>query len=255
MRTLAQTGVVGALLLIGFIAAALTAAAMAIRRGSGLARATAAAAVTAFAYWLIHGSFDWFWEFAGLGVPAFAMIGLACGLAPRPGETPFRDEDRSLLPRVAIVAVLVVAVASMALPWLSDVSTQYAADHWRSNPEAAYKRLDRAASLDRLSPEPYLAAATIALKRSEQARARSNFRKALERQSRSAYATLELGALASTYGDRREAERMLARSVALNPRDELARDALAKVRAGRQVSIEQLNAAILGEVRAVERGG
>ena len=255
MRTLAQTGVVGALLLIGFIAAALTAAAMAIRRGSGLARATAAAAVTAFAYWLIHGSFDWFWEFAGLGVPAFAMIGLACGLAPRPGETPIRDEDRSLLPRVAIVAVLVVAVASMALPWLSDVSTQYAADHWRSNPEAAYKRLDRAASLDRLSPEPYLAAATIALKRSEQARARSNFRKALERQSRSAYATLELGALASTYGDRREAERMLARSVALNPRDELARDALAKVRAGRQVSIEQLNAAILGEVRAVERGG
>jgi hypothetical protein len=43
--------------------------------------------------------------------------------------------------------------------------------------------------------------------------------------------------------------------VRLNPRDELARKAYADVRAGRQVSIEQLNAAILGDVRAVERGG
>ena len=253
-RTLAQTGVVGALLLIGFLAAALTGAARAIRRASPLAKGVAGAAATAFAYWLIHGSFDWFWEFAGLGVPAFAMIGLACGLGPRrsPAVT---GEERSLLPRIALVVLLVVGVISMALPWLSDVSTQYAADHWRSDPEAAYERLDRAASLDPLSPEPYLAAGTIALKRSEQARARTNFRKALERQPRSAYATLELGALASTYGDRAAAERLLARAVRLNPRDELARKAYADVRAGRQVSIEQLNAAILGDVRAVERGG
>ena len=153
------------------------------------------------------------------------------------------------------MVLLVIGVISMALPWLSDVSTQYAADHWRSDPEAAYKRLDRAASLDPLSPEPYLAAGTIALKRSEQARARSNFRKALERQPRSAYATLELGALASTYGDRAAAERLLRRAVKLNPRDELARKAYADVQAGRRVSIEQLNAAILGDVRAVERGG
>lgn len=255
MRTLAQTGVVGALLLIGFIAAALTAAAMALRRGPALGRAVAAAAFTAFAYWLIHGSFDWFWEFAGLGVPAFAMIGLACGLCPRPAPPVTGDDERPLLPRLAVIAALVVGVISMALPWLSDVSTQYAADHWRSDPAAAYRRLDRAASLDPLSPEPYLAAGTIALKRSEQARARASFRKALQRQSRSAYATLELGALASTYDDQAEAARLLARAVRLDPRDELARKALADVRAGRHVSIDALNAAILGRVKAVERGG
>jgi len=34
-----------------------------------------------------HGSFDWFWEFAG-GRPAFALLGLACGLAPRPERIP-----------------------------------------------------------------------------------------------------------------------------------------------------------------------
>ena len=258
MRTLSQTGVVGTLLLLGFLAAAVTAAVTAIRRASPFAKATAAAATVAFAYWLIHGSFDWFWEFAGLGAPAFAMIGLACGLCPRRNGVLPGGEDAPPLRRVAVVgvvAVLVVAVSSMALPWLSDVSTQYAADHWRSNPEAAYKRLDRAASLDRLSPEPYLAAGTIALKRSEQARARASFRKALERQPRSSYANLELGALASTYGRPAEAKRLLARAVALNPKDQLALNALAEVRAGRQVSIEQLNARILGRVRAVERGG
>jgi O-antigen ligase len=255
MRTLSQTGIVGTLLLIGFIAAALTAAALAIRRGSPLGKAVAAACTLSFAYWLIHGSFDWFWEFAGLGVPAVAMIGLACGLSPRAVAPTSVDEARPLLPRIVAVAVLVIAVMSMALPWLSDVSTQYAADHWRADPKAAYDRLDRAASLDRLSPEPYLAAATIALKRSESARARADFLKALERQPRSDYATLELGALASSYGDRAAAERYLARTVRLNPQGLLARKALTDVRAGRQVSIQALNAAILNRVRAIERGG
>jgi Tfp pilus assembly protein PilF len=254
MRTLAQTGVVGVLLLIGFIAAALAGAAGAMRRASPLAKAVAAAGTMAFGYWLIHGSFDWFWEFAGLGVPAFAMLGLACGLAPA-RKRGAAGEERMLLPRIALVVGLVLGVISMALPWLSDVSTQYAAEHWRADPEAAYKRLDRAASLDPLSAEPYLAAGTIALKRSEQARAQAYFREALERQPRSAYATLELGALASSYGNRAAAERLLVRTVRLDPRDELSRKALADVRAGRQVSIEQLNAAILGQVRAVERGG
>ena len=33
---------------------------------------------------LVHGSVDWFWEFAGLGAPAFALLGLLCAL--RPGD-------------------------------------------------------------------------------------------------------------------------------------------------------------------------
>ncbi|HST56504.1 MAG TPA: O-antigen ligase family protein [Solirubrobacteraceae bacterium] len=43
----------------------------------------AAAALAGFVYWVAHGSVDWFWEFAGLGAPAFALLGLACALAPR----------------------------------------------------------------------------------------------------------------------------------------------------------------------------
>ncbi len=85
MRTLVQTGLVGALLAVVGLGAALLAAWRALaRHPDPLARAVAAAAMAGFAYWVVHGSFDWFWEFAGLGAPAFALLGLACSLAPRP---------------------------------------------------------------------------------------------------------------------------------------------------------------------------
>jgi tetratricopeptide (TPR) repeat protein len=86
LRTLVQTGLVGALLAVVGLGAALLAAwrALAPRHPDrALARAVAAAAAAGFAYWAVHGSFDWFWEFAGLGAPAFALLGLACALAPR----------------------------------------------------------------------------------------------------------------------------------------------------------------------------
>jgi hypothetical protein len=31
---------------------------------------------------------DWFWEIAGLGAPAFALLGLACALAPQTQRSP-----------------------------------------------------------------------------------------------------------------------------------------------------------------------
>jgi hypothetical protein len=86
LRTLVQTGVVGALLAAVGLGAALLAAWRALaRHPDPLARAVAAAAVGGFAYWVVHGSFDWFGEFAGLGSSAFALLGLACALAPRHG--------------------------------------------------------------------------------------------------------------------------------------------------------------------------
>ncbi|MGO9320182.1 MAG: O-antigen ligase family protein, partial [Solirubrobacteraceae bacterium] len=75
LRTLTQTGLVGALLALVGLGAALLAAARALRAADPLARNVAGAALAGFGYWAVHGSFDWFWEFAGLGAPAFALLG------------------------------------------------------------------------------------------------------------------------------------------------------------------------------------
>jgi hypothetical protein len=68
---------------------------------------------------------------------------------------------------------------------------------------------------------------------------------ALARTPGDAYATLERGAIASARGERSAALGLLERAVRLDPRNELARQALRLVREGRRVSLDELNRLIL----------
>ncbi len=226
LRTLAQTGVVGALLALVGLGAALLAAWRALTQrhpDAALARAVAAAAVAGFAYWAVHGSVDWFWEFAGLGAPAFALLGLACALAPRAplaqkvtaagdfGTLPAPDQslaadsrsfaggptgarnDRRRWPIALGALAALAAILSFTAPWLSGLEVKSAAGVWVRSPAQAYARLDHAARLDPLSDEPYVVAASIALRLGEYARASRQFALALARTPGDAYATLERG--------------------------------------------------------------
>ncbi len=254
LRTLTETGLVGALLALVGLGGALLAGARALRRADDpLARAAAAAALAGFAYWVVHGSFDWFWEFAGLGAPAFALLGIGCALAPRARPAPSAAPNPTANPtrlrkRPWIVAGIIGAIcaaASLIAPWLSDLQVQSAARIWARAPSVAYARLDDAARLNPLSDEPYLVAGNIAVRLGELTRAEHEFSLALERAPAEAYATLELGALASAKGERVRALALLARSHSLNPRDPLTREALELARRGQRVGVEQLDRAIL----------
>ncbi len=258
LRTLAQTGSVGAVLALVGLGAALIAAAAALREADPLARCVAAAALAGFAYWLVHGSFDWFWEFSGLGAPAFALLGIACALAPAPaGARPHatsgsQHRSKRAAPRApALAGVLagLAGAASLAAPWLSQLEAQSAARVWTKAPRTAYARLHDAARLNPLSDEAYLLAGSIALRYGELARAEREFALALKRTPGDAYAMLEWGAIASSRGQRVAARRLLERAVRLDPRDELARQALALVREGRSVNVQELNRLILAKAQ------
>jgi Flp pilus assembly protein TadD len=268
LRTLVQTGLTGTLLALVGVGAALLASGRALRgRPPGdrdpLGSFVAAAALGGFAYWAVHGSVDWFWEFAGLGAPAFAMLGLACALAPRasPSGAPAsarasRDvtgaRQRALGGRLGVAGGLLLVVAvvvSLAAPWLSRLQIQSAARVWRTTPQTAYARLDDAARLDPLGDEALLVAGNIAVRLGDLWRADHEFSRALDRVPLDAYATLERGAIASTRGERRRALGLLERAAQLNPRDPLAREALLLARAGRRVSVQRLNVAILTQAR------
>ncbi len=277
LRTLAQTGVVGGVLALVGLAAALLAAMRAIGISARpppadpLGRYVAAAALAGFAYWAVHGSVDWFWEFAGLGAPAFAMLGLACALAPRgaprrslespgehcpnPGDDPRGTPGNGTRRHTRVLAILALspaaALAALALaaPWLSQLEVQSAARVWPAAPATAYARLKDAARLDPLSDEPYLVAGSIALRFGELERADHEFALALGRVPDDAYATLERGAIASSRGQRRQALALLQRAAQLNPRDPLTRQALQLARAGQRVDVTELNLAILREAQ------
>jgi tetratricopeptide (TPR) repeat protein len=224
-----------------------------------------------FADWAIHGSFDWFWEFPGLGAPAFAALGLACALAPRGGASPgagsARRPTRVLDPmrtrlaairrwpravRVTFVTLCgLAALASLTLPWLAQLEVNRALSSWRTNPRAAYGRLANAADLNTLSDGPALIAGTIALRLGDLPRARREFSAALERTPREQYALLELGAIASNQGQAGAARGLLARARALAPRDPFTADVYGQVQAGRRVDIAALNDGILRQAQSL----
>jgi O-antigen ligase/polysaccharide polymerase Wzy-like membrane protein len=247
LRTLSQTGLVGAVLLVGAWAGAMVASALALRRRAGWGAAAAAAGVGAFTYWAVHGSVDWLWEFPVLGGTAFALLGLAAGLAPRAPARP-GSAGRPLvsgpLPVAAAALVGIVLALTFAGPWLSDRYVSQAVSIWRLHPARAFDRLDSAASLNPLSPRPRAVAGSIALRLGRLGTAERYFRQALDRDSDYAYSYLELGAIAVDTGRRSEGVRLLAQAVALEPRDVVARKVLRQARRGRTIDIARMNEAL-----------
>ena len=254
MRTLSQTGVPGTVLLLGTFGFALAAAVRAMRSRRRLRAAVAGGSTMVFLYWLVQGSVDWFWEFAGMGAVAFAMLGLACSLAPRR-----REPERTTQPLVrgwaaaGAGALALAAAVSFVLPWLAERDVRRAARGWPINLGVAYDRLDRAESMNPLSDRPALIEGSIALRIGDFERAERAFNRALERDPGGVYAHLELGAIASERGRRADALRHLERAAALTPRDQIVRSALRRVRSGRRLSIAQLNNAIISRANALER--
>lgn len=246
MRLLSETGLVGTALLLGSWGAALWLVLAGMRRGRIAESAVAGTAVTVFAYWVAHGSVDWFWEMPVTGLIGFAMLGLAVAVATRGRGSPPAPSEGERGPRgrvapVAGAAVAVLALLALGLPYLSARETSRAADVWQVNLDAALTRLDRAESLNPLSTTPALSAGTFALRSGRLDRAETELRSALDRDPRDQYALLNLGAIVSVRQSPRAAVPILARARHESPHDELTAGALRRAASGRSVEPRRLN--------------
>jgi hypothetical protein len=254
LRLLAHTGVVGAALFAGFLAAALLAAWRSRSRGEVFKRGTAAVATVAFGYWFIHGSGDWLWEFPALSGAAFAWLGLSTGLERRPAPAaPGRSRTAIWAVAGATTVAALAAALTFGLPWLAARDVDYATHSWRADPQGAFDSLGRARRLNPLSDFPDLIAGAIAGRLGDRGKMRLDYSRALARNPDNWYSRMQLGVLYGIEHDYPAALRELREAQALNPREPLVALALRRVKLHRPVSPAAVDRILLDRAQATTR--
>ncbi|MFL5887173.1 MAG: O-antigen ligase family protein, partial [Thermoleophilaceae bacterium] len=245
-RVLSQLGAVGVVLFVAFLAFAWQAARHARLVLRPVERALGVAALAGFAMWLMHGMFDWLWEFPALGILAVALLAIAMRMeadAPQDPDAAIADafespyEDQAPLhaavrawPERAVVGIAgIAAVASFALPGIAARYTSGAYHDFRTDPGRTLARLERAAELNFLSPEPLVAKGVVAEQLGLPGVARDALRRAVDRDPSNWYAQFELAMVDATNGRPSEAQATLRKAMKLNPRQPLISEVAARV--------------------------
>lgn len=208
LDALSETGIVGFLLLAGAGLAALVAVGRRARRSLH-----AAGALGTAVYFTVHTGGDWVWTMPAVGIPAFALVGIALS-----------SDRRTLVPaRVALpagIAALAAALVAFLPPWLSWRFVEVAYD--RGTLAAAADELRWARRLDPLAVDPLLAEYALA----RPPATIPPLRRAVEKQPRNAELHFILGRALLDLGRAREARRELRIALRLSPRDLAIRNAL-----------------------------
>jgi hypothetical protein len=209
LDALLETGIVGLVLLLAAFAAILAGV---VRRLESVA---GAAAFGALVYFAVHATGDWVWTFPTVGLPLFAVIGIA--LAPERGRLLVGRRATS-----AAAAVTVFALVAFLPPWLSSRVTNSVLTG-----ETEVESLRWARALDPLAVEPYLAEAALATGPGE---AIPPLESAVEKEPRAVNHRLVLGRAYLAAGRAGDALEQLLVADALFPGDDDIRETLARAR-------------------------
>ena len=224
LQFLAETGIVGTLLISGALGFLLFRAFERVRcMASGRERDIAVALFAAAVGWVVHGLVDWDWDIPGVTVPALIFLGVLVGTPWRPGSEP--QIHRGTGARAALLALACVAasllIVSAALPMLADQKASDAqavtANAGAGELEDAAGEAELAARLDPTAVRPLLAASAIAQGRGRLLDARRYLLDAVDRQPYSAVAWQRLLELALKTADREGARAAARRLLELDP--------------------------------------
>ncbi len=225
LQFLAETGLIGALIVVSAVALLLYAALQRVRSmAAGRERELAVALFAGAVAWLVHGLVDWDWDIPGVTVPALIFLGVLGGVrAPaRVGIT--RPEwslaARSVALGLACIA-LGLAIVSAGLPLIADSKASSALavsnNAGKGELQRAAAQADLAARLDPTAVRSLLAAAAIEQGRGRLLDAKHYLLKAVRRQPYSSAAWERLLRLALLTADRPGAQAASRRLLALDP--------------------------------------
>jgi UDP-GlcNAc:undecaprenyl-phosphate GlcNAc-1-phosphate transferase len=232
LQVLSELGLVGALLLAGFIAGVGWGAVRMRRQAarSNLSRALMVGALGAFVAWLAQTSVDWMHLLPGLTAIALAAVAALVGprSRPNPAESSIAHPRlrRALTGRPAlalgasaVIVTLIVAGGSLSRQGLADLYLSRAQSELDAHPAAALTNANRSLSVDSDSVQTYYVKAA-ALARFDQApAAEAALREALAREPDNFVTWALLGDIEVRDRRLQEARRDYVRAHLLNPRD------------------------------------
>jgi O-antigen ligase/polysaccharide polymerase Wzy-like membrane protein len=225
LQFLAETGLVGALMVMSAIALLFYAALRRVHAmRQGREREMAVALVAAAVAWLVHGLVDWDWDIPGVTLPVLLFLGVVVARRA-PARVGVARPDgvgaRAAALGVACV-VLGLAIVSAGLPMLADSRASAALavsnDAGEGELEHAAAQADLAARLDPTAVRALLAAAAIEQGRGRLLDARRYLLQAVRRQPYSSAAWERLLRLALATADRPGAQAATRRLLKLDPR-------------------------------------
>jgi tetratricopeptide (TPR) repeat protein len=240
LRALAEGGVVGGLLVVGFFLFAIGAAVAVRRRLAPGSAVVVAASLAVTVYFAVHANSDWLDEIPAVAAPALGLPFVALAVAfPGAGTS----ATARVWSRVAAPLVVVAALVSLVPAYLAVRYVERAFDRFQGDPSAAFEDLDRARDLNPTSVTPLLSEGTLALRIGHSQRARRAFERSLEREP-NWYAHFELALLDASVGRFAAAERRLRRAAALNARDPLIARIRKRVAAREPIDPARINRSI-----------
>jgi hypothetical protein len=182
LQVLGELGIVGFLLIVGFLALALIAGAVFSLRAPPWRRPALAAALAGCAAFCVSASVDWVWQ---IPVLAVAMLLLAATLVTS-GETDAPEGRAALppLPRAGVVVAALVLIAAIAIPLASTSLVRRSQERAREGDlQAALADARSAQNVEPFAATPRLQTALLLEEQGDLSAAASAARGATDRES------------------------------------------------------------------------
>jgi hypothetical protein len=212
LQALSDTGVVGFLLILGAIVAAVLAARAMVRGTRGPGRLAGLVLAIAAGAYVVESLVDVDWDFLATTAPTLFVVGALAAAGARPST-------RSVW-SLAAAGAACAAAASLLVPWLAAHKTDDAYAALDRNPAAAVRDAKQANSLNPLSVEPLNVLALARLGQGRLDDAERAYARAVRLQPDNPETWYELGSFElDTRHDRVAACAFLTRAGELDPHD------------------------------------
>ena len=157
LEALGELGIVGLLLIGGFVIVAVVGA---VRSALVLGSSEIAAAAACGIAFFVAASYDWVWQLAGIAVVGVGMLGIALGALPS-ARTAAWGRLGALRPVVAVVAVAAIIPQFVVLAAGIHMANSHAAFHSGDATEARWQAL-AAKAIEPWAASPYLQLGLVA---------------------------------------------------------------------------------------------